>query len=304
MKFRISFFIIAFAIIFSGFGAIPAAAAEYEFAARYVNITVRDDVLVMTPNTTKYDPVWTDAGVTDVSAKLKEFTNMGVTAAFYDPATQTTVNFISRQSSDTVSLFSFSGMSESDIIDYVKSLLAEDSDISTDVSAFETGGIKFFRLEINGSGNTAYGREIIYGTAENAQMLQFDIYSSTGAGLDEGFLKEVVSGMKFTRIMTKEEYEAEAAAAARKFFIGAGIFFGLMIVLAIYVIIRKKRIKKRLQRISDGIAQFKNKRNNGEIDDSAEPLFIASSTFEDFCFIKELVSSSIVIKLYIILKYY
>ena len=280
MKYRFSALLAAVIILFTLIPRTDALAATYEFDSRNVNITVRDDVLIMTPDTSKYDEVWMTAGVTDPSAKIKEFNRMGVAAAFYDPVTSTTVSFISKHTQDTVDLYTFTGMTDDQIIEYITGAVGAGDEASADVSVVTCNGIRFFRLELIGQSSTAVGHEIIYGTAENGQILQLDIYSANETGLDEGFLKEVASGLSFTRFITREEYAIQSKAAARKFLIGVGIFFGLIILLIVYAIVHKRKQKKKLQQISDSLSDFKNRRKNGQVDDSS-PLYVASSVYDD-----------------------
>ena len=269
------------ALMFVLLPGVKAQAAVHNYPGQYAQIELPDDVLIMSSATSKYDEVWLKAGVTDASAKLKEFSNMGVVAAFFDPNTKITVNFISKQNSDTVDVFTFDNMSDAEIETYVNGLITSNEDVDTSVSVLHLGGIPYFRLTLAGKSEKAVGTEVIYGTAKNGMIIQFDVFSQTLTEIDESFLKTVASGLSFTKTMTLEEYQVLAQEAAHKFLIRAGIFFGLIIALIIYYFIHKARSKKRLAKISDAISSFRDRRSSGEMPDDAEPLYSASSTYND-----------------------
>ena len=273
-----AFLLAAALIIFPGTAGL---AAVYEYPSQMVRLTLPDDILVMDSSTPKYDEVWMKAGVTDASARLKEFKNMGVVAAFYDPATQTTVNFMSKQNTDTVSIFTFDGMSDDEIKAYVEGLISSNDDVDVDISVLRLGEIPYFRLTLSGKSDKAVGTEVIYGTAKNGQMLQFDVYSQLRAEIDESFLEQAASGLEFTAVLSKEEYTEKAEEEAHKFMIRAGIFFGFMLLLIVYYFIHKAYAKKRLARISAAITDFRGRRNSGAISDNDEPDFTAASVYND-----------------------
>ncbi|MCR5685857.1 MAG: hypothetical protein K6G81_10645 [Lachnospiraceae bacterium] len=258
-----------------------ALAAVLDFPAASVQLDVPDDALIMTPTTAKYDEVWGKAGVTDSASKLKEFQSMGVVAAFYDPATKTTVNFITNRNNITAEQFTLEGMSEAQVEEYINGLMGSGEDVRTSVTAFSHDTVPFFRLVIDGMSEKAQGREIIYGTIINGQMVQFDVYTETIQDIDESFLKKIVDSVKFTRIMTREDYEEEATAAMHKFFIGVGVFFGALIALVIYAIFRKRARKRKTAAISQAVTDFRERRKNGDIADNEIPLFTAHIELND-----------------------
>ena len=261
--------------------SVTSLAAVLDFSAQGLTLEIGDDVLTMTPTTSKFDGVWAEAGVTDPATKLKEFQSMGVVAAFYDPQTKTTVNFISNRNTITAEQFTLAGMTDAQVEEYIGGLMQSGEDVSTEVQAIPHETVPFFRLVIDGMSEKAKGREIIYGTIINGAMVQFDVYSETIQDIDESFLQQLVDSVVFTSILTREDYEAEAKAAARKFFIGAGIFFGVIILLIVYAIIRKNKRKHKLAAISDAVTDFRERRKNGDIDSNEAPEFIAHIELND-----------------------
>ena len=261
--------------------AVRSLAAALDFPAQGISLEIDEDVLTMTPTTSKYDEVWAKAGVTDPASKLKEFQSMGVVAAFFDPQTKTTVNFISNRNTITAEQFTLAGMTDAQVEEYIGGLMQSGEDVSTQVQAIPHETVPFFRLVIDGMSDKAKGREIIYGTIINGQMLQFDIYTETIQDVDESFLIRILDSLKFTSILTREDYEAQAQEAMRKFFIGAGVFFGLLVALVIYAIIRKRHRKRKLAAISDAVTAFRERRKNGEIDSDEVPEFVAHIELND-----------------------
>ena len=262
----------------------PANAAEYTFEGQSITLEVGDDVLVMTPSTSKYDEVWQKAGVASPKDKLNEFGQMSVVAAFYDPDSGITVSFIAKHNSATVDVFSFAGKPDSEIIDYVSQGFSTNENLRTEVSIVPHDTVNFFRLLLDASQSqdpSLQGIELIYGTAYNGMMLQFDCFSAGNVIPDETFISSIVSSVKFTKEITREEYDIEARKSARKFFIGVGIFFGSLILLIIYAIVRKRKNKKRLELISEATTAFHEKRKSGEIPDDMPTLYTASCTYNE-----------------------
>ena len=259
-------------------------AAELEYPGQYIRLNVSDDVIILTSSTSKYDDAWTKAGIANVSDKIKEFGRMGVIALFYDPETKSSVTFISKHNSATVEQFSFKGKSDQEIIDYVSEGFSSNENVKADVSIIPHDTVNFFRLMLDASASqdaSVQGIEVIYGTAINGIMLQFDCYSANGIAPDEEFIRKIVDSVVFTKEITKEEYQAEAEKSARKVLIGVGVFFGALIALAVYAIVRKRVIKKRLAKISEETSAFHEKRKNGTIPDDMPVRYTASCVYNE-----------------------
>ena len=284
MKKRISVCVMLLLLLTLTFLPERVQAAEYTFEGQYITLEVSDDVLVMTPSTSKYDEVWQKAGIASPKDKLNEFSQMGVIAAFYDPASGVTVSFISKFNSATVDVYSFAGKSDQDIISYVSEGFSSNENLRTEVSIIPHDTVNFFRLLLDASQSqdpSVQGIELIYGTAYNGMMLQFDCYSAGSVIPDEKFISSIVSSVKFTKEVTREEYEIASKKSARNFFIGAGIFFGMLILLIIYSIVRKRKNKKRLEKISEATSAFHEKRKNEEISDDMPVRFTASCSYSE-----------------------
>ncbi len=266
--------------------ALPysASAAELEYPGQYLRLSVRDDVTVLTSSTSKYDDAWATAGIANVSEKIKEFGRMGVIALFYDPVTKTSVSFISKHNSETVSVFSFVDKPDQEILDYVTHGFESNENVKADVSIIPHDTANFFRLVLDASSSqdaSIQGMEVIYGTAINGIMLQFDCYSASGIAPNEQFIRELVDSVVFTKLITREEYQAEAEASAKKVLTGVIIFFGALIALAVYAIVRKRVIKKRLAKISETTTAFHAKRKDGTIPDNPPVVYTASCTYNE-----------------------
>ena len=271
----------------------PASAAEYMFDVQRAKITTSDDVLIMSKSTSKYDPVWELAGVTDPKAKIEELKNSSTLAIFFDPVSKCTVNFSAKQSQDIVEKFSFDFMTDEEIIEYIKKDLDAKEDhkiysnpeINTEISVEEFNGKRFFRLYIDSMASTdeeiQQVYEYIYGIIINAQIIEFECCSMNGVRPDETFIRSLVENTTFTQVYTREEYEEIVHNARVKLMLIALAFFGLIIFFIVFAIVRKRINKKRIARIAEETTAFHNNRRNGTIPDDLPVRYQSGCTYNE-----------------------
>ena len=264
------------------------SAAEFTNETHYLKIGLADDVLVMTQNTPQYDEVWEKAGITDPSSTLKSFKDMGVVASFFEPSSRLTVNLITNRTSSTAETFSFASMSDSEIIDYMKNAMSASSQSETIPPEFsvvrDLNSLPFVRITLDATATDNPCSEVIYGTIVNGEMLQFDTYKEGTGEVDESFLRTVVAGTGFTKILTPEEYEEIVHEARIKLAIIVAVFVLLIaFVIFLFIFLGKKRDAK-AKKISDSMTAFRERMAAGEIDMSVEPRYTVSTHYDEALF--------------------
>lgn len=261
-------------------GTTGVSAAVYDFTAYNLKFSTPKDMLVMSRETSKYDEVWTKAGVMDPSAKLDEFKNMDVVASFYDPTTRETVNFIVKRSEETVSRFNFLSMSEASIVDYVTSLMGENEDVELSVGIYPHPQTPFFRMQIDMLSADRDATEVIYGTIMNGQMIQFDMYHDGPGEINETVAQELIGSLEFTQILTREEYDAMTAASLRRLLV---IVLAVIVLFAVLIFFSRKNRKKnelKTKNIAEEMKRFRERRRAGEVEMSARELFTATAVYD------------------------
>ncbi|MBO7632801.1 MAG: hypothetical protein J6S72_00225 [Lachnospiraceae bacterium] len=269
--------------------AARASAAEFNNETHYLKISVDDDVLIMTQDTAQYDEIWQKAGIADPSATLKSFKDMGVVASFYEPSSKLTVNLITNRTSSTADVFSFAGMSDSDILDYMNNAMSSASSQSTALPpefsvSRDLNGLPFVRIFIDARSTENPCSEVIYGTIINGEMLQFDTFTEGKADGDESFLRKIVSGVSFSKILTPEEYEELVRVARLKLIVIIIVFVVLIaLVIFLFVFLGKRRDKKAKQ-VSDAMTAFRERMAAGEVDMSAPPTYTITTSYDEALF--------------------
>ncbi len=268
-------------ITFISLMTVPTQAAVHSYPLQYLEVDLPDTVLIITQDTSTYDEVWTAAGISDPSAKLEEFENMGVVAYFYDTASKQAVSFIYNKTSETVETFHFKDMSDAEIIAYVEALMTPDENVNISVSAYPHSQTGFFRMELKVNNIETTATEVIYGTIMNGQMLQFDVYQTNLNPVDETFVKQVIDNIRFTKILTREEYEAEVS---RSFKILITFVVCVIALIVLLIVLSKRRRAHELKvskTISDKMQNFRERRRAGEVNLSEAARFAASTVYDE-----------------------
>nr|MCR5428565.1 hypothetical protein [Lachnospiraceae bacterium] len=268
--------------------AARASAAEFTNETHYLKISIDDDVLVMTQDTAQYDEIWQKAGISDPSATLKSFKDMGVAASFYEPSSKLTVNLITNRTSSTADVFSFADMSDSDILDYMNNAMSASSQSTALPPEFsvsrDLNALPFVRIFIDARSTENPCSEIIYGTIINGEMLQFDTFTEGMADGDESFLRKIVSGVSFTKILTHDEYEELVRVARLKLIVIIIVFVVLIaLVIFLFVFLGKRRDKKAKQ-VSDAMTAFRERMAAGEINMSTPPAYTVTTSYDEALF--------------------
>lgn len=268
------------AVVWLVAGDVPANAAVYTYERQDIEIDLPDDTIVVTPDTLASDALWRNTGVADPAAFLKDIEQRGVVAAFYDINSKMWVYFFSKSSNPTIEEFTFVDKSDDEIVKFMSDIMATTDEGETDITPYRTDKVNFFRLQIVMPQLANRAIEVIYGTVLNAKILEFDIYAQDTNEIDDTFLKRVADGVKITRIISREEYEAEARAMLHKFFWILGGIAGFVVILIIIAVVNKKYRKKKSKRIAEIMGEFREKRRNNP-EEEEKMLFITHTVYDD-----------------------
>ena len=265
---------------------LPARAAIYTFESDFVDAEIADHTLVMTSQTSKYDEVWKEAGVSDVTAKIDEFRTMNIMAYFYNKDTMQGVNVIRNNTQETVDAFSFAQMSESEILAFAKEVgsASGQEGITVDVSVLnDVAEFPCFRLFIDARNTANPCSEVVYGIVMNAQIFQFDSFTDGTGEPNEDYLKEIIGGFHWTKQLTRGEYEDMVRDARIKLVLISVGFVAIIGGLIALAVLRRRSRNKRNKTITAKMTEFREKKANGEITPT-QPLFFVSTKYDEALF--------------------
>lgn len=264
------------------FAPVAAHAASYDFDSHYLRINIPDDILVMTPDTSAIDPIWEEAGITDPSAKIKEFESMKIIAALCNPSSKQTVNVLGSVSSATAETFTLQGKTPDEVVRYMQDSLAQrdDGSVVIDVSyGGEYSGLPFYKLNLDATVSETPCNIVVYGTVVNARDIEFYQLFNPGTPIDESFLKDMLSGLEFTRLLTYEEYTSEVNASIRNLILFAVIAVAGIVGIVALAAAGRKRSAKRIKRISAALTAFR-ERQHSENSPDKTPVYTVSSKYD------------------------
>ena len=206
------------------------------YETQYLEITVPDRYVKLTQSTKDADPAWETAHIENPSQEKTQYKALNLVAAYFDPETNVTLNFISKSSS-AFNVFDISGYTDEEMIEFAKNIVPSDESVKAEVSTYKHPQMNMFRIEFTFEGDNE-DKELTYGTIINGYLLQFsmDTKHIGNVTIRDDILKEFVSGVKLTRIMTYEEYEENQ----KKGLIVIGCFFGggILLMVLLYIITR------------------------------------------------------------------
>ena len=148
----------------------------------------------------------------------------------------------------------------------------------------DLNSLPFVRITLDATATDNPCSEVIYGTIINGEMLQFDTYKEGKGEVDESFLRKIVAGTGFTKILTPEEYEELVHEARIKLAIIAAVFILLIAFVIFLFIFLGKRREKKAKQISDTMTAFRERMAAGEVDMSVEPVYTVSTHYDEQLF--------------------
>jgi hypothetical protein len=229
--------------------SLQTFAKTEEFESMSLELSIPEDTIVLTKDTPDTDELWSKAGIIDPKTEKGTFDDMGVKAILYDPNTKTLVRLMQKTSKDSRDIYNLSLLSEEELNSFFDKLTKTDSeDTSTKTSiekyAPSEAAMPFFRFTIELTQDNIPITEIIYGTIINGSMTAFDIYEENSTEpVDETFVKNLVSGTRFTKIMDKEEAKKLETQYLIRSVVMLAVFIAAIVVC---IILLKKNSKKKL----------------------------------------------------------
>lgn len=242
-KNRLTYLFLLFTLIFSLYPSTQVQAEVHSFSAQSMEITRKENTLLLTSETLSTDPLWREAGITDPNSEIKSMKQMGVQALFYDPDTATTVRLLSKQTSDSRKIFHLSLLSEEELNSFLNSLFtAPDENTTFTIEQYPQEEMPFYRLDLQVTKDGTDYSEVIYGTVANGYSITYDCFvKNSTKPIDESFLKELVAGTHFTELKDKAEAEREQRAAVTFLAIAAAVLLGMILV---WIFIHRNHQKK------------------------------------------------------------
>jgi NADH:ubiquinone oxidoreductase subunit 6 (subunit J) len=213
-----------------------------------MDVTLPEDTIILTPETSNIDPQWSDIGITDPATEKKTMKEMGVQAILYDPSTSATVRMMSKHNSDSEEVYNLSLLSDEELNAYLDKIFATtDENTTFTIEKYEHSELPFYRLDLHLSKDGTEYSEIVYGTIANGYSISYDIYEKNNTEpLDESYIKKLVAGTHFTEFLDKAEVERQQRKALTYFVAIVGVFLVLTVVL--FVVRRRFRKKENLKK--------------------------------------------------------
>lgn len=236
------------------------------FPMQYLQVKVPDNTVVLEQNMSSTDSKWGSVGIKDVSTVKNTMKNSGVSAIFGDLNSKALVYYIS-STQNTYDTFDISTWDDQKILDFASGLYGvENATEGTTVSfdLYKHSQTKFFTINLVETGDTK-SESLIYATVINGMLIEFYMNTDSLGGINKEYIEKIVDNVYFTKIMTKEEYDA---AVEKTWTVLIVVFASLIAMIILMIVINKilkKRRKKKNERLADLILEFRQKKQNGEI---------------------------------------
>ena len=283
-KSRLKYLFLLIMLVFVFYPSTQVQAKVHSFQNLSMEVTLKEDTLLLTSETPSNDPLWAEAKISDPSAEIKTMKQMGVQALLYDPSTATTVRVLSKQTTDSRKIFHLSLLSKEELTTFLNSLFtAPDENTTYSMEQYPQSEIPFYHLSIQvAKAGTEYS-EVIYGTIANGYSISYDSYvTNSQEPMNEAFLKELVADTHFTEFQDKAEVEREQRSATTTLIIAFAVLLGIIIV---WIIIRRRINQKQKlvkKQKSEALAHFftvQRQREEQEIKDVS--VFINRTTYSE-----------------------
>lgn len=218
------------------------------FSSLYMEVTIPEDTIVLTPDTSNTDPQWSEIGIINPASEKKTMKEMGVLAILHDPTTAATVRVLSKHTNDSEEVYNLSLLSENELTEYLNKIFSTTDENSTyTIEKYEHAELPFYRLDLHLSQEGTEYSEIVYGTIANGYSISYDIYEKNNTEpLDESFIKELVAGTHFTEFLDKAEVEEQQRKAIIYLVTVVGIFISLLV--ALFLLRSRSRKKQNLKK--------------------------------------------------------
>ena len=255
-------------------------AKTHTISSSNMEITVPDDTIILTEATSSLDELWAAAGITNPKTEKETFSKLGVQAIFYDPTTRTTVRLLQKQTTQSKKIYHLTLLTNEELQDYYDSFLdSENTDTSISIETYTQDEIPFFRLSIDTTMEGTPIKELVYGTIVNGYAISFDTYKENAAhSLDETFIKKLVAGAKFTKILDKAEEQKKEAESHIQLIIGLIVFCIIILLLITLGIIRKRKINAIKREKAEQLEVFFREQKYREKENKKDPVIFSNQT--------------------------
>lgn len=301
----LSFMLLALLFSLAIFPLSPVQAKTLEYTDLYMELSISEDVIVLTNDTPDTDETWITAGITNAKSEKETMEKMNVQAIFYDPETKALVRLMKKQSDQSSEIFNLSKLSEEEKSDFFNKLIELDDETATaTIEEVSHSEAVFFRYNIKVTSDGSTMNELIYSTIVNGYTISFDIFSNSDATpIDEIFIKELVDGTHFTQFLDKAEVEQEIKTSVIKLIVEVLL---LVAVIALWIYLRKKRNQKQKLKKDDkagALANFYATMKDKENGPKDEVRFInrtqySKDVIKDFCYYNRFIKN---IRLWIVI---
>lgn len=289
-KYKQLFIILALILLL--YPSVQVQAKVQSFSSMYMEITIPDNIIILTSDTPDLDEQWLQAGISDPKAEKKTFSDMGVQAILYDPVSATTVRLLQNQSDESTEVFHLSLLSEDELQDFLNGLIsAPDERTTYSIEKYPQQEIPFFRVVIDMKTDTSTAKEIIYGTVVNGDVISFDIYNDkTTDPIKEDFIKELVAGTHFTQYLDKAEVQKQGRRSMIVLVVAATVLIGLVLLFILLSARKNKKQAAVKKQKSAELAKFFKEQAEREAKQLHDPVLFTNRTLyteevvKQFCY--------------------
>lgn len=223
------------------------------------------------PSLSEGDSLWALAGVADIQAKLKEYSDMGVLVNFLSEDHKTDINVMKKESDSAKRIHDLRLLSEEERTKFLDELIrAKDEKVTVQRDWYPSGDYLFYRVKLDVSGEPPM-HELMYGTIINGYALNFDIHSMDQdlTPEQERIMQGLVDSVKFTQITEKPP---EDTAAAVNMLLLLALVLCAVVAPLIYIPLRGKSDKKKKAKLAEQLSEYH--KTHGSNTAEGEPVFI------------------------------
>lgn len=253
------------------FTALPAAAVAETWTELDFTMEAPEGMYQLSPNLREDDSLWALAGIADIQAKLKEYSDMGVLVNFLSEDRKTDINVMKKESDSAKQIHDLRLLSEEERTKFLDELIrAKDETVTVQRDWYPAGDYLFYRVKLDVSGEPPM-HELMYGTIINGYALNFDIHSMDQdlTPEQETLMQELVDSVRFTQITEKPP---EDAAAAFNMLLLLLLVLCAVIAPLIYIPLRSKSDKKKKAKLAEQLSEYH--RTHGSNTAEGEPVFV------------------------------
>lgn len=225
---------------------IPISLVQAEtlgFPHLQLELSIPEDVIVITADTPKIDEKWAIAGIENPAAEIDTMRKMGAHSIFFDSITNTQVSLLSKQSKQSKDIFHLSDLNEKELDAFLATIINSQDDIATySVDKYIQKEATFFRLHIEATQNDQKYEELVYGTIVNGTIITFHIFQNNKSeAINESFIKALIDSAHFTEYFDKEDVKEQERLAS---IFQIVLFILILISLIVWFLLLKRKNNK------------------------------------------------------------